>query len=285
MSSGQEDDDDDLDFATPVERPPVHPIAIMQGAFEESMLDSPEEHEAQVRARGEGNADDRRKRLLAQDHYDETVAGRWKMRAGAKFHPLWKLMAQISFGVHLLHRHLAKSDDEVVKILQMHVDEVDSFLETTAEDLDIAYDDVKERTRYLRLPLEHLDIFDTMLDDKTFRTSIIDGNEKIERIVDRQARMTNATMLDVGKGLEATLELARYLKKIGEEWTHGNDELEEIYKAMVNNAEGWIRCFQACQVQGNKVGLLLVQLGNIIGEMSKRAGIASRRNKVRAYRC
>jgi len=224
---------------------PVHPLATMQGAFEESIEESmrdPDPHRAASLSKDTAlGPEARRKKLLQVDDYTSSYNSRWRQAPGAKYHPLWKLMAQISFGVHLLQQQLAKSDQEVVKIMHTHVDEVDGFLERTTEDLDLALIDVKERINYLRLPLEHVNIFDIMLDDKQFRTSILEGNEKIERIVERTAQAMNDSLLDVSTGIEATTELARYLDTIGDAWAKDNAELLGIYNAMRGNAEGWYR--------------------------------------------
>lgn len=264
-----------------LEQTPVHPVAFMQGAFEESILESAEQNGSQDEIK-QDKADPitRRKRLLDEDEKDDRNTSRWKQRPDAKFHALWKLVAQITFGMHLLHQQLAKSDEEVVKILQIHVDEIDSFLEKTHEDFDLAMKDIDERIRYLKLPLEHIDVFDVMLDDRQFRTSIVDGNEKIEKIVKRTARAMNDSLYDVTKGLEATNELRKYVDSLGYEWIADNQELASTYHVMQANVEGWIRAFGDLQTKGNGLGAAMVELGSIVGEMSRRAGIASRRNKV-----
>ena len=147
METGSESD---MDAA-----PPMHPVPTMQGAFEESMQETMNDEEPEVPDRySKADSVTRRKMLLEQQEYERTVAGRWKQKPGEKFHPLWKLVAQISFGMHLLQQGLAKSDEEVLKILQTHVDEVDGFLERTTEDFDLAQGDIAERIRYLKLPLE-----------------------------------------------------------------------------------------------------------------------------------
>lgn len=224
----------------------------------------------------------RRKMLLEQDKYERTVAGRWKQKPGEKFHPLWKLVAQISFGIHLLHQGLAKSDEEVIQILQTHVDEVDGFLERTTDDFDLAHKDVQERIQYLKLPLDHGHVFDSMLNDRAFRIAIVDGNEKIEHIVDRTyAAMTDA-LKDVQKGLDGTRELAKYLTNLGPVWKNRSDQHKSVYMAMQGNTEGWSRAFLTLQHKGNALGIALVQLRGIIAEIQKRAGTASRRNLVSA---
>ncbi|KAL8824719.1 MAG: hypothetical protein Q9191_004863 [Dirinaria sp. TL-2023a] len=204
----------------------------MQGAFEESMAETLEEAEdpdAQDRM-SIADSVSRRKTLLEQEEYERTVAGRWKQKPGEKFHPLWKLVAQISFGMHLLQQGMAKSDEEVIKILQTHVDEIDGFLERTTEDFDLAQNDIDERIRYLRLPLEHGGVFDTMLNDRSFRVAIVEGNEKIEHIIDRTAAAMTDALKDVQKGLDATRELAKYLTRVDKNWDHRTEEHDSTPK-------------------------------------------------------
>ncbi|MCJ1430685.1 hypothetical protein MMC27_000035 [Xylographa pallens] len=263
-------------------QPPQHPVPTMQGAFEESMMETMTEVDEPELDNRFSTADSvsRRKLLLEQEKYERTVAGRWKQKPGEKFHPLWKLVAQISFGMHLLQQGMAKSDDEVLKILQTHVDEVDGFLERTTEDFDLAQNDINERIRYLQLPLEHGEVFDTMLDDRAFRTAIVEGNEKIEHIVDRTGKAMKDALKDVQKGLDATRELGRYLTRIEKTWEHRSEEQTSVYLAMNGNTEGWSRAFVTLQQKGHTLSVALVQLGGIIAEIQRRAGIASRRNVV-----
>ena len=275
------EDESDPD-STMDNQPPQHPVPTMQGAFEESMMETLTESTEPEPENRYSTADSisRRKMLLEQEKYERTVAGRWKQKPGEKYHPLWKLVAQISFGMHLLHQKLAKSDEEVIKILQNHVDEVDGFLERTTEDFDLAQNDIVERIRYLRLPLEHGQVFDSMLDDRAFRMAIVEGNEKIEHIVDRTTSAMKDALKDVQKGLDATRELARYLTRLERTWINRSDEHESVFLAMVGNTEGWSRAFLTLQQKGNKLGSALIQLRGIIAEIQKRAGIASRKNLV-----
>ena len=260
---------------------PIHPVPTMQAAFEESMRETLDDGTEDVPDRySKADSISRRKMLLEQDQYERTVAGRWKQKPGEQFHPLWKLVAQISFGMHLLQQGMAKSDEEVIKILQTHVDEIDGFLERTTEDFDLAQGDIDERIRYLKLPLEHGPVFDTMLDDRTFRVAIVDGNEKIEHIIDRTAAAMNDALKDVQKGLDATRELAKYLTRVDKKWEDRTEEHDSVYLAMIGNTEGWTRAFLTLQSKGNHLRKALVQLGGIVAEMQKRAGAASRRNLV-----
>ncbi|KAL8813480.1 MAG: hypothetical protein Q9200_000214 [Gallowayella weberi] len=279
--SGSDMDNDSLSDIEDA-KPPVHPVPQMQGAFEESMMETlneSEDAESQDRMSMVDSVS-RRKMLLEQEEYQRTVAGRWKQKPGEQFHPLWKLVAQISFGMHLLQQGLAKSDEEVIKILQTHVDEIDGFLERTTEDFDLAQGDIDERIRYLKLPLEHGSVFDTMLNDRNFRMAIVEGNEKIEHIIDRTAAAMNDSLKDVQKGLDATRELAKYLTRVDKQWDERTEEHDSVYLAMIGNTEGWTRAFLTLQSKGNGLRRALVQLGGIVAEMQRRAGAASRKNLV-----
>ncbi len=268
------DTESELDGAAP-----VHPVPTMQGAFEESMDETMNDDEPEVPDRySKADSVTRRKMLLEQAEYERTVAGRWKQKPGEKFHPLWKLVAQISFGMHLLQQGLAKSDEEVLKILQTHVDEVDGFLERTTEDFDLAQNDINERIRYLKLPLDHGEVFDSMLSNRDFRVAIVEGNEKIEHIIDRTAAAMNDALKDVQKGLDATRELAKYMTRVDKQWDDRTEEHDSVYMAMIGNTEGWTRAFLTLQSKGGHLRKALVQLGGIVAEMQRRAGAASRRN-------
>ena len=268
------DTESELDAA-----PPVHPVSAMQGAFEESMDETMNDEEPEIPDRySKADSVTRRKMLLEQTEYERTVAGRWKQKPGEKFHPLWKLVAQISFGMHLLQQGLAKSDEEVLKILQTHVDEVDGFLERTTEDFDLAQNDINERIRYLKLPLDHGQVFDTMLANREFRVAIVEGNEKIEHIIDRTAAAMNDALKDVQKGLDATRELAKYMTRVDKQWEDRTEEHDSVYLAMIGNTEGWTRAFLTLQSKGGHLRKALIQLGGIVAEMQRRAGAASRKN-------
>ena len=254
--------------------PPAHPVPQLQGPFEESMVESINdvtEQDAQMDSLA------RRTMLLEMPRYERVIAGRWKQKPGERFHPLWKITAQVSFGMHLLAEGMAKSEDEVMKILQSHVDDIDGFLERTGEDFDLAQSDIQERLRYLKLPLEHLDVFDRMLEDRAFRMSIVDGNEKIEHIVERTSEAMKDAMKDVQKGLDATKALKSYLSDLETSWVRTSVEQEAVFVAMIGNVEGWSHAFMDLHLQGNKLGKSLVQLSEIVAEMQKRAGIVSRR--------
>lgn len=282
-----QDGDDELgsDVSSDDGLTPLHPVPALQEAFEESIIEAAEDvqYESGPPASTHPSPESRRHELLRREIFDDSWNTRWRQKPSAKCHPLTKLVAQIVFGMHLLHGHQAKSDAEVVKILQAHVDDIDSFLEKTGEDFDLAIRDIEERNVFLQLPMTHLDVFDIMLDDRTFRTQLVEGNEKIEKIITRSAKGMNAALSDVQKGLDATEQLAKYLHSVEGDWPEDYPELPAILVAMRGNQEGWSACLHELQMKGNTLGVSLVQLGATIGEMSKLAAAASRRNTVAIF--
>ncbi|KAK0869493.1 hypothetical protein LTR87_013704 [Friedmanniomyces endolithicus] len=275
LSAHELNDGDDRD-ADSVAEPPVHPMPSLQGAFEESIMESTEGDESSLS--GQSDAEARRQKLLESRQYDDSWTTRWKQKPGARHHPLLKLMAQIVFGMHLLQQGQAKSDEAVVRILQTHVNEVDTFLEHTSEDFGLAIADIEERIRHLKLPMEHLEVFNAMLDDKKFRTQLLNGNDNIEKVIDRTAKAMNAALMDVRKGLQAAHELGRYLNSTKESWPRESNGIAEVLGAMRGNEQGWKKYLKDLQAKGTNLGNHLVQLGTVIGEMSKLAAAASRRS-------
>ncbi|RMZ75019.1 hypothetical protein DV737_g5527, partial [Chaetothyriales sp. CBS 132003] len=252
-------------------RPPAHPVPSLQGPFEESMVESINdvgENESPL------DALTRRAMLLDSPYYERIVAGRWKQKPGEKYHPLWKLVSQMAFGLHLLARNMAKSEEEVMKILQAHVDDIDSFLECTNEDLDLAQSDVHERLRCLKLPLQHGEVFDRMLQDHSFRASILEGNEKIEHIVSRTKRFLRDSLKDIRKGFDATNILERYVHGLSTTWQRQTPEHEAVFVAMIGNVEGWRKAFMELHLQGNKLAGALKKLMEVVNEIARRANTA-----------
>ena len=74
---------------------------------------------------------------------------------------------------------------------------MDGFLERTTNDFDLAQSDIDESIRHLKLPLEHAHVFDQMLADRPFRVVIMEGNEKIENIIDRTAAAMDDALKNV----------------------------------------------------------------------------------------
>ncbi|KAG2420591.1 hypothetical protein HFD88_000203 [Aspergillus terreus] len=234
-------------------RVPVHPIPQLQGPFEESILealeDAKEEWEVDL------DAQSRRRDLLENPEY-------------------------MSFGINLLVKELAKSNAEVLKILQCHVDEVDGFLGRTTEDFLIIQIDVRTRIQYLSLPLENLEVFDEMLEDRSFRMSMIDYNDKIEHAISRFAISIQDTLKDLQKGREAIGALWQHLKQSSVDNAPLSTHLIAIYNAMLANTEGWNMAFSKLQRKGIALQAALSQLGLAITEMQRRVGIASRKEVV-----
>jgi hypothetical protein len=261
---------------------PTHPIPSMQGAFAESMLEASEASTPTAPKSRPGNAAARRKLLLDQDASEETHAARWRQKPGQQYHELWKLMAQISFGIYLLLNGIAKDDEQVMNILQGHVDEVDEFLETTLEDFDLAQEDIDERLKFLKLPLENIVIFDAMLEDRSFRLQIVNGNERIEHVITRTAAAMKDALKDVQQGLDACKEFTIYLAEEQEDgvWMDTRQDMQKVFDAMKGNVEGWYKAYVSLQTKGNNLGVALVQLGSIVAEMDRRAGEVSRKTRV-----
>ncbi|KAI1623655.1 hypothetical protein EDD37DRAFT_650750 [Exophiala viscosa] len=254
-------------------RPPNHPVPQLQKPFEESMLESINDQADQDVPL---DAMTRRTILLDSPTYQRVIAGRWKQKSGEKYHPLWKLVAQMSFGMHLLAENMAVSEEEVMRILQSHVDDIDGFLERTTEDFDSAQSDIHERTRCLKLPLAHGDVFDHMLEDRAFRASILEGNEKIDHVISRTKRSAKDALNDVQKGFDATNVLEKYLSKLNSTWKRRSSEHEAVLVAMLGNVEGWRRAFLELHLQGNKLAGSLKKLSEVVAEMQDRAAAVSR---------
>ncbi|KFY87995.1 hypothetical protein V498_06941 [Pseudogymnoascus sp. VKM F-4517 (FW-2822)] len=271
------DDEPDTSSRPRETQVPTHPIESMQAAFEESMLDA-FDNDTPAPKPILGNAAERRKALLDQDISAETHAGKWKQKPGQRYHELWKIMSQISFGIYLLLNGLARDDEQALTILQGHVDEVDGFLETTLEDFDLAQEDIDERLKNLRLPLENISVFQDMMEDRDFRNQIVSGNETIEHIITRTAAAMKDSLRNVQQGMEATREVAGYMaqEKERHEWQTERPEMKEVFDAMKGNADGWYKAYVSLQTKGNKLGVALVQLGSIVAEIDKRAGEISR---------
>jgi hypothetical protein len=260
---------------------PVHPIPAMQPAFAESLMEATNSTGAQKPKLRFGDAKQRRTRLLDSPRGAKLHGDLWRYRPGQKHHELWKLLAQVSFGVYLLLNGIANSNEQVVDILQHHIDEVDEFLETTLEDLKTATEDVNDRIELLKLPMENMDTFEAMLEDRDFRLQIVTDNEKIEHIVERTTLAMDATFKDVDEGLQAVKEFAIYLGiQKDKPWRQQRPELEDIYDAMKGNAQGWYQALIDLQDSASSLDPILITLSQIVAEMDQKAGEVSRRTRV-----
>lgn len=234
----------------------------MQAAFEESIIDLKIDT---------GNSSD-----------GTSSPSSWKTRHNySEHHRLLKLVSQIAFGIHLLHARLAKSDPEVVRILQNHVDDMDFFVASTTSDFDVAKSDIGQRLKHLRVPLDSgraSEVFDEMLQNREFRLDIVKGNENVEYVISRTVVGMNSALIDVREGLSAVDELAKYLLSLKRGWENLN--LVKVYAAMTFNVEQWFRGLVALQKKGMSLRDDLEQLRRVVREVERRTGIASRKNKV-----
>ncbi|KAL4746778.1 hypothetical protein BDW72DRAFT_210165 [Aspergillus terricola var. indicus] len=255
--------------------PPKHPIQQLQGAFKESI------HEA---LHGETrdwvvdlDAQSRRRELLESAEYERLCGRKWRQRNDERYHPFWKLTAQMSFGLHLLVQGTAKSNAAVVNILQVHVDEMDGFISRTREDFLIIQLDLRTRIQYLSLPLENLDHFDEMLADRSFRFAMIDYNAKIELAIERFTLAIGDTLRDLQKGREAVGALWQYLGQSAKDNTPLSGSLTAIYNSMLANTEGWNSAFCKLRRTGFALQYAITQLSRAVTELQRRVGVASRR--------
>ncbi|KAI1104595.1 hypothetical protein F4804DRAFT_332132 [Jackrogersella minutella] len=255
---------------------PTHPIPAMQPAFAESLLEatnSPAIPKPKVRF---ASARERRNCLLDGEKGAKLYGELWRYRPGQRHHELWKLMAQISFGVYLLLNGIANSNEQVVTILQGHIDEVDEFLETTLEDVNLAIQDIRERIDFLKLPMENIDTFEQMLEDRNFRLQIVTGNEKIEHIISRTTTFLEAAVGDLNEGLAVTKQFAAYLgDQQDRPWRQQRPNVVEIYDAMRGNAQGWYKAFLELETTTSNLRAMLNKLDQMVAEMNYRAGEAS----------
>ncbi|CAK7229014.1 hypothetical protein SBRCBS47491_007105 [Sporothrix bragantina] len=260
---------------------PRHPIPTMQEAFAESLAEVSSGTLSMKPKLRVDTPQIRRDCLLDQDKAEGPPAAMWRMRPAQNCHELRKLLAQIAFGVYLLLKGMANSDAQVVAILQGHIDEVDDFLKTAMEDLNLATQDLNTRLDYLKLPLGNLPAFEEMLEDREFRLRIVEGNVRIEHILSRTTTALLQTIQDVSEGLRSTKEFTAYLAN--EEhgsWRHERPaEVAEIFEAMRGNAEGWLNAFADLEEKSNTLDLLISKLADMVTEMDRCAGEVSRRTR------
>lgn len=249
--------------------PPVprHPVPSMQGAFEESIYDLEVSRNS-------------------TPEYGRPPASRARrLRYRSQHHWLMKVVSQIAFGIHLLHARVAKSDSEVVRILQSHVNDMDVFISTTTTDFDLAKSDISQRLKHLRVPLDSEAAsmaFDGMLQSREFRLQILQGNSNVEYVASQTLAAMKWALRDVAEGLAAVDDLAKYLLDLKDGWRNAN--LLRVYAAMTFNVEQWFRGLAA--LQSKSVGLKekVEQLRAVVAEIERRTGIASRKSRVCMFR-
>ncbi|KAK3906983.1 hypothetical protein C8A05DRAFT_40311 [Staphylotrichum tortipilum] len=266
---------------------PQHPIPSMQRAFAESLFESTQGDAAAVKPKlRTGDARARRSELIDQARADPPPTALWRCRPGQHTHELARLVAQMSFGVHLLLRGMATSHTLVVSILQGHIDEVDEFLETTLEDMDLATADMEERIEALKIPMDNVEHFERMLEGRNYRMEILDGNQQIEHILARTQVALQQTNRDLAEGLAATREFTIYLAEQHHgSWRQDCPDVIDIFDAMKGNTDGWFNAFMELQGKSSSLNALMVQVTGMVSEMERRAGEVSRRTRfsVRPY--
>ncbi|KAF1844008.1 uncharacterized protein K460DRAFT_397184 [Cucurbitaria berberidis CBS 394.84] len=264
---------------------PIHPLPSMQAPFEESMLDATGEtgHVPFVNPKKSVKT---RQLLLCRDEgaaepsWNFTYNCHWRNNPKGKFHPLVKTVTQIVFGLHLLHQHLEKSVADVADILLKHVNELDSFLQRANEDLESSLKDMLFRHKCLKVPMEHVNEFDRLLEDRAYRAQLLDGNVVIERTIGRMSEMLNDYLIDINTFQEANQKLDLYLLDIGDAWAYHNEDVGRIYSAMCGNTGGWSQFLQSLVAKAEKLGVVLVQVSSYCNEIEKRCGAASRRSMI-----
>jgi len=272
-------------FGEPPRSPsvPQHPIPSMQQAFAESLFESTQ-GDAALAAKPKlrtGDARARRSELIDQGRTDPPPTALWRCRPGQRTHELARLMAQMSFGVHLMLRAMATSHTLVVSILQGHIDEVDEFLETTLEDMDLATADMEERIGALKVPMDNVGYFERMLEDRNYRMEILEGNQQIEHILARTHVALQQTTRDLAEGLAATRDFTIYLAEQHHgSWRQECPDVIDIFDAMKGNTDGWFNAFMELQAKGSSLNALMVQVTGMSSEMERRAGEVSRRTRV-----
>jgi hypothetical protein len=265
---------------------PIHPLPSMQAPFEESMLDATGET-GFVPFPIPNKTIDTRQQLLCRDFeadeltWNFTYNCHWRNNPKGKFHPLAKTITQIVFGVHLLHQHLEKSVADVADILLKHVNELDSFLQRANEDIEGSLNDMLFRRKCLKVPMEHVNEFDRLLDDRSYRAQLLDGNITIERTINRMSAMLNDYLIDMSTFRDANMDLEMYLHNIGDAWADANDDVGRIYSAMCGNTGGWTQFLQSLVAKAERLGVVLVQVSSYCNEIEKRCGAASRRSLVK----
>ncbi|KAH8145924.1 uncharacterized protein LAJ45_10066 [Morchella importuna] len=251
---------------------PRHPVPSMQAAFEESILDLEGDAGTSASASSSSGAG-----------YSSSSSQGSRSRQGhrhSEHHRLLKLVSQIAFGIHLLHARLAKSDPEVVRILQSHVNDMDFFVSSTTNDFEMAKSDIRQRLKHLRVPIDTgraSDVFDQMLGDREFRLEIVKGNENVEYVISRTTVAMKSALVDVREGLSAVDELAKYLLSLKKGWK--NTDLIRVYTAMTVNVEQWFTGLVGLQTKGAGLKEDIGQLRRVVREIEQRTGEASRRNK------
>ncbi|PFH57426.1 hypothetical protein XA68_15086 [Ophiocordyceps unilateralis] len=261
---------------------PVHPISSLQVAFTESLDEVTDGSIAEKPKLALLNAHQRRAELLNQAKDAAPPDALWRYRPGQTQHELFKLLAQIAFGVYLLLDGMANSNSQVIAILQSHIDDVDEYLEVTLQDLAQATADLNARIHHLKMPLSNVAAFEKLLEDRDFRRDILTANEKIDHVLCRTTAAMKQWDDDVAAGLKSTIAFTAWLAEQDDSaWRNRCPDVADVFDAMRGNAEGWLLAFEDIHRRADDVNGLIVRLTTIIAEMEKKAGEVSRRTWAR----
>lgn len=269
---------------------PTHPLPDMQAPFEESMLDAGRE-EATSNNYREANPEkfsraSRRSLILGQHGQFDNISYNAQWRANkeankdSSHHPVVKIMSQVIFGVHLLCQAMEQSTPEVANILKGFVQELDGFLRRVNADFDVSAKDVTQLHANLSLPLQHVNVFDQLLNDRKYRTQTLEGNIRIDGIIKRYSKLVADYAIDLTALNETNVQLGAYLARIGDGWTRGSQELVEINAAMCKNTAIWDRNVKALLEKAAILNKVLQNCALCVFEFEKRCAAAARRSMV-----
>ncbi|KAF3492045.1 uncharacterized protein GIQ15_01562 [Arthroderma uncinatum] len=250
---------------------PTHPIEHLQGPFEESILESINGFNQEVLS--PPDAVTRRKQLLQNAKYQRSCSGKWQQRMGERYHPLWKIMAQVSFGIHLLATGSARSELESVQILRVHVAEIDGFVRRTMEDYQLAHEDLTARFDLLAVPLANLDVLDSMLGDETFKLFLVDCIGKINHVVRRSEISLQDSLKDLRKAVIAVRTVKDYLNILPQHQSTWSPSFGGVYADMFQRVGLWLTSLTNLQSQGIRLVEFLVNLSTSISRLRLRIGL------------
>jgi hypothetical protein len=230
---------------------PTHPVPSLRAAFEESVL------EAEGGEGGGNTGGDEDKGYRRPQH-----------------HALRKLVAQIAFGMYLLHDRLAKSDSVVVRIVQGHINDMDEFLADTSSDFELANADIMSRLEHLQIPLSGgtSDVFAQMLESRQFRGEMVECCHKIRFIVTRTKNAVQLSLKDVAECMSAVDELAKYLLDLNSGGWRGSS-LSRVYTTMERNVQTWFRCCIGLRMKGENLEDNLNKLKKVVHEIDRRTAL------------
>ncbi|KAK2733460.1 hypothetical protein FQN57_002114 [Myotisia sp. PD_48] len=263
----------------PPSQPPAHPIPRLQGPFEESIFESLQSSHRNTSPTLDSTL--RRKQLLQSPVYQRKCSGKWEQRGGENYHPLWKIVAQFSFGIHLLASGLAKSEAESVQILRFHISEFDGFVERTKEDFHLAQEDLAARLDLLTVPLANLDVLGSMLEDEKFRQFLLGCAERMNHVVDRSELSLSDALKDIGKGQTAIDTVHQFLVTLTTQDDSSSAVVfKDIHAEMLRRVALWSTALTELRTQGRTLAEHLVQLSAAVLKIQRKIGSFDRRSRL-----